>query len=67
MSSAKKGSEPLLERDRTPPSIVAWVCPQCGYWRQEESTGVHMFYAGTGAPERHRLVQAQYIYEGLVR
>lgn len=21
--------------------ITAWVCDECGYWRQEERTGVH--------------------------
>lgn len=25
----------------TPEQITVWACPACGYWRQNEATGVH--------------------------
>ena len=27
--------------DLTPTDITIYVCRECGYWRQEERTGVH--------------------------
>lgn len=56
----------MTQSDQTPGRIYVWVCPVCGYWRQEETTGVHMLYPSTGPGVRHTLVQAAYIFEGEV-
>jgi cold shock CspA family protein len=50
--------------DQTPPAIRIWVCPQCGYWRTEHSTGVHVHFSAGKRGETHELEEAQYIFEG---
>lgn len=45
---------------KTPRQITVWVCPRCGYWRDQKSTGVHQAFIGDGLPEVHRLQKATY-------
>ena len=33
--------EEAVSEDKTPKKITVWVCPDCGYWRQEKTSGVH--------------------------
>lgn len=47
----------------TPPSIRVWVCRECGYWREDRSTGVHVNF-DSGTAETHELEEAQYIFKG---
>jgi hypothetical protein len=46
-----------------PEAIVVWVCPTCGYWRQDRSTGEHV-EANPEDPRgkylTHRLVERVY-------
>lgn len=53
-----------MSDNRTPSYVRVWVCPQCGYWRSERSTGVHVDFDGRGAGVKHELEEAQYIFEG---
>lgn len=39
--------------------ITAWVCDECGYWRQEKSTGVHQTTHGLMAV--HQLREAVFV------
>jgi hypothetical protein len=49
------------EKDRLPTVIKVWACPQCGYWRQEKSSGVHVDYPTRASKgERHELVPLEY-------
>lgn len=49
--------------DKTPPQIEVWVCPECGYWRKDESTGVHQVFGKESKGELHPLVKTTYIYD----
>ena len=37
-AAASETPTPLSQRVR----IVVWFCEECGYWRPDETTGVHM-------------------------
>lgn len=45
--------------------IKVWYCETCGYWRQEESTGIHMVASTTGNPfgpmVSHTLVEREFV------
>jgi hypothetical protein len=53
----------MTDEDQTPGRITVWACPICGYWRQKEDTGIHMFWPDNGRGIAHALVEASYIYE----
>lgn len=50
-------------RDERCEQITVWACPICGYWRSEESTGVHQAFPkdGRGRGERHVLEPTTYV------
>lgn len=66
MNNLHQDSAPF-EEDRVPLQIVVWACPECGYWRQERSTGVHYIpdpRDPRGHQAMHELVEAYYAYAG---
>lgn len=53
-----------MSDDKIPPYVRVWTCPQCGYWREDKSTGVHVNF-DSGTAETHELEEAQYIFHGM--
>jgi len=47
-----------------PQTIQVWACPECGYWRKDQSTGVHAYFPDDGKAVRHELVQVTYTPAG---
>jgi hypothetical protein len=52
---------PESDRSPLPERIEVWACPECGYWRKERSTGVHVVYPGRGPGVSHALVKTTYV------
>lgn len=45
---------------REQPRITVWWCDECGYWREQRSTGVHVHYGQNRGGVEHPLRPATF-------